>query len=262
MLKSLRFMKIIINERFSSHRKEIIHSLNNFEQEGRKIGPGKRNVIKAVSIGGMELNIKAFQVPNVVNKIAYRFLRKSKAERSFKYAQELLKRGIKTPAPVAYAEEMTPISFLKSFYVSEHVDYDLTFRDLDATIEGHGKILRAFTHFTHQLHEKGIEFLDHSPGNTLIQIYEDQFKFYLVDLNRMNFKSLSYTERLRNFERLSREKPVYEIMADEYAKIINRPSAEVFDQMWHYNQEFFAKREKKSRLKKILGRKKTASNRS
>ena len=243
-------MKIIIDEAFSPIRKEIIQAVGNFEREGRKIGPGKRNVLKAVSVGGKELNIKAFKVPNIVNKVAYRFFRKSKAERSFIYAKELLKRGIKTPTPVAYVEEVTSFAFLKSFYVSEHLDYDLTFRDLDLKQNGHEEILRAFTRFTYELHEKGIEFLDHSPGNTLIRINKDGYDFYLVDLNRMNFKTLDPIERLRNFERLSRERAVYEVMADEYAKQTERPSSEVFDQMWHYNQRFFTKRDKTARIKK------------
>ncbi|MGB7785183.1 MAG: lipopolysaccharide kinase InaA family protein [Salinimicrobium sp.] len=248
-------MNIIIDENFSSHRKEIIHALNNFEQKGRKISPGKRNTIKAIPIGGKELNIKAFKVPNIVNKIAYRFFRKSKAERSYKYAHELLERGIKTPAPIAYAEEVTGKFFLKSFYISEHLDFDLSFRDLDLKKEGHEDILRAFTRFTFELHEKNIEFLDHSPGNTLIKVKEMGYDFYLVDLNRMSFKKLSRTERLRNFERLSREKKVYEIMADEYAKQIKAAPSEVFDQMWEYNQNFFGNRHKKEMLKKKLRRK-------
>jgi len=66
----------------------------------------------------------------------------------------------------------------------------------------------------------------------------------------INFKVLSYTERLQNFERLLREKAVNEIMAHEYAGIINQPAAEVFEQMWHYNQVFFAKRDKKAQPEK------------
>ena len=249
-------MKVIIDEAYSSSKEEILQALDNFEKEGRKIGWGKRNTVKAVSINEKELNIKSFKVPNAVNKIAYRFFRKSKAERSFYYAQELLKRGINTPAPVAYAEEMTAIVFLKSFYISEHLDYDLSFRDLNLNEEGHEEILRAFTRFTLQLHEKGIEFLDHSPGNTLIQINENNYKFYLVDLNRMKFKSLNFTERMQNFKRLSRERPIYEVMADEYAQQTGRSSAEVFDQMWYFNQEFFAKRHKKEMIKKKFNQKK------
>lgn len=247
-------MKVIIDEAYSSFKEEIFQALDNFEKEGRKIGPGKRNIVKAVSLHEKELNIKAFKVPNAVNKIAYRFFRKSKAERSFRYAQELLKRGINTPAPVAYAEEVSSLAFLESYYVSEQLDYDLTFRDLDLKKKGHEDILRAFTRFTFRLHEKGIEFLDHSPGNTLIKVNEEQLEFYLVDLNRMNFKSLSCRERLQNFRRLSREKEIYEVMADEYAKITGRSSADVFEQMWHYNRKFFAKRDKKSQLKKKMKR--------
>ncbi|WP_324721403.1 lipopolysaccharide kinase InaA family protein [Salinimicrobium sp. HB62] len=249
-------MKVIIDEAYSSYQEEIFQALENFEEEGRKIGPGKRNVLKAIKLDRTEVNIKAFKIPNAVNKVAYRFFRKSKAERSFIYAKELLARGIKTPAPIAYAEEVTSLAFLKSFYVSEHLDYDLTFRDIDLAKEGHEEILRAFTRFTYDLHEKGIEFLDHSPGNTLIKIGDNGYDFFLVDLNRMNFKTLDISQRLRNFERLSREKAVYEIMADEYAKLIKRPASEVFEQMFNFNQIFFSKRDRAAVIKKKFKRRK------
>jgi hypothetical protein len=39
------------------------------------------------------------------------------------------------------------------------------------------------------MHEASINFLDHSPGNTLIvKKSEGKYDFYLVDLNRMNLK--------------------------------------------------------------------------
>lgn len=243
-------MKTQISKDFLKEEEQILHYLHNFRYEGESYGTGKRNTIKIFPLNDIQINIKSFQIPNSINKIAYRFFRKSKAERSFNYAKKLLKFGINTPAPVAYAEEMTSLTFLKSFYVSEHIDYDLTFRDLDLKKEGHEEILRAFTHFTFQLHEKGVEFLDHSPGNTLIQTNGNSYKFYLVDLNRMNFKNLNFTERMRNFERLSRERQVYEIMANEYAKLINRPVSEVFNRMWHFNQSFLTKRHKKEMIKK------------
>lgn len=249
-------MKVIIDEAYSSYKEEIFQALDNFEKQGRKIGPGKRNVLKAITLDQKEVNVKAFKIPNAVNKIAYRFFRKSKAERSFVYAKELLARGINTPAPIAYAEEVSAVAFLKSFYVSEHLDYDLTFRDLDLAKEGHEEILRAFTRFTYELHEKGIEFLDHSPGNTLIKIGENDYDFFLVDLNRMNFKTLNITERLRNFERLSRERAIYKIMADEYSKLIERPASEVFEQMYHFNQTFFTKRDKVAKVKNRFKRRK------
>jgi len=67
---------------------------------------------------------------------------------------------------------------------------ELTFRELVEIPEypENEIILRQFTKFCFDLHEKGIEFLDHSPGNTLIKkVGDQQYAFYLVDLNRMNF---------------------------------------------------------------------------
>ena len=113
-------------------------------------------------------------------------------------------------------------------------------------------VLRAFTRFTYELHEKNIEFLDHSPGNTLIQIDGDQFEFFLVDLNRMNFKRLDFKQRMKNFARLTPNKEMIKIMANEYAIITAWNENEVFETMWGYTQEFQEKFLRKKRLKKKL----------
>ncbi len=71
-------MKVIIDEAYSSYKEEIFQALDNFEKQGRKIGPGKRNVLKAITLDQKEVNVKAFKIPNAVNKIAYRFLENQK----------------------------------------------------------------------------------------------------------------------------------------------------------------------------------------
>src|SRR5690606_12003186 len=117
------------------------------------------------------LNVKSFKVPNAINKVVYRFFRKSKAQRSYEYANKLVQLGIGTPQPIAYFELPKALTFYKSYYISEHAAYDFTYRELnhDFEMESHEAILRAFTRFTFDLHQKEVHFLDHSPGNTLIQ---------------------------------------------------------------------------------------------
>lgn len=87
---------------------------------------------------------------------------------------------------------------------------ELTFRELVEIpdFQEHDKILRQFTKFCFDLHEKGVEFLDHSPGNTLIKkIDENNYAFYLVDLNRMNFHNqMDFEQRMNNFRRLTPKK--------------------------------------------------------
>lgn len=248
-------MKIEISNNYRDQKNDILGWIRNFDQEGESINDGRRNLIKVFEWQGKEINIKSFKVPNPVNTVVYRFFRKSKAERSFIFANFLISRGIGTPAPVAFAENTSGLRFLDSYYLSENLDYDLTFREL-VTIPDypdHEEILRAFTRFTFKLHENGIEFLDHSPGNTLIQVDEGDYKFFLVDLNRMVFKKLTFTERMMNFSRLTPKKEMVEIMANEYARLIDNSEMKVFQQMWFFTSQFQKKIMWKHRWKKKLG---------
>src|SRR5690625_3048024 len=201
-------MKVVFSTPFEAGRSGVLDFVKNFENEGKEIYKG-RNSVKIFELEGDWYNVKAFRKPNLINKIAYRYFRKSKAERSFEYARLLLKKGIGTPEPVAYMEE-NGIFFGKSYYVSRQVDYDFTFRELISMedLKKRNEILRQFTAFTYKIHEQGIEFLDHSPGNTLIVNKGDgQYDFYLVDLNRMKFHDhLSLRRRIYNFRRLTAKK--------------------------------------------------------
>jgi len=246
-------LRIIISKKHESERQEIIRLIENFNAEGEVLFKS-RNQIKLFTLGQRTINIKSFRVPNAVNKIAYKFFRKSKAERSFTYAQILEEKGVGTPSPIGYSEENTALIFGKSFYISEQIDADLTYRELvtQPNYPDHEYILRAFTRFTFELHEKEIQFLDHSPGNTLIQKLNGEYKFYLVDLNRMNFKKLSFDERMLNFSRLTPKKEMVEMMADEYSKLIGKSKSEVFEKMWFYTRQFQEKFRKKRALKKKL----------
>lgn len=245
-------VKIKIHNNSKLTKSSIKETLDRFYIEGELIGSGYRNVIKILDIDGDKYNIKAFKIPNLVNKIAYRFFRKSKAERSFLYAEKLLASGVLTPLPESYVEYKTPFSFGKSYYISKQLVYDFTIRKLidEPECDDYDNILRQFTQFTFHLHEKGIHFLDHSPGNTLIKKESDTYEFYLVDLNRMEFKTLSYDERLANFARLSPKDYMLDIISDEYAKLINKPHAEVRERMYFFSKKFSSGFKKKEAFKK------------
>jgi hypothetical protein len=104
------------------------------------------------------------------------------------------------------------------------------------------------------MHEKGIEFLDHSPGNTLIKrVSENEYAFYLVDLNRMKFhKEMSFEKRMKNFARITPSKEMISIMSAEYAKLINKDFEIVFNEMWRNVAKFQSKFHRKKRIKKKL----------
>lgn len=247
-------MKITVSDVYKDHWQEIQLAIEDFSKGGEMFIKGPRNTIKLFPLGEKKMNIKSFKIPNPVNKIAYRFFRKSKARRSFEYAHALHNRGIGTPYPIAYAEDKKGMVFGKSFYISEQLDADLTYRTLvqEPDFPDSERILRAFTRFTYSLHESQIEFLDHSPGNTLIKIKEEGYDFFLVDLNRMNFGKLDFDARMKNFSRLTNKREMVEVMANEYSRIYSKTEEEVFEKMWFYTQDFQAKFQRKRALKKKL----------
>ena len=244
----------VIHPDFIDKTSSIDAMIHNFESSGTPFGNQDRNSLKLFELDGLTVNVKSFRVPNLINQIAYRFFRKSKAQRSFEYANKLMNLGIGTPQPIAYYEYKTPFFFKKSYYISAQQDVDLTYRELtkDANYPDHENILRAFTRFTYNLHENKVNFLDHSPGNTLIKKIGESYEFYLVDLNRMNFETLSLEERIKNFAKLSTSKDMIAVMSDEYAKCIGENSKKVETLMWKFTEAFQNNYQSRRRLKKNL----------
>ena len=226
----------------------------NFETKGVPFADQQRNSLKLFEFSDYTLNIKSFKIPNIVNQIAYKFFRKSKAQRSYEYALRLKELGIGTPEPIAYYEFRTVLLFKKSYYISKQLDCDLTYRELtkDLNYQDHDTILRAFTRFTYSLHEKHINFLDHSPGNTLIKKTNSGYDFFLVDLNRMKFEPMTFETRIMNFARLATHKSMIKTMSDEYAKCTGESYDTIFNLMWKYTQAFQYRYHRKKRIKKQL----------
>ncbi|MCF6222868.1 MAG: Kdo domain containing protein [Flavobacteriaceae bacterium] len=243
-----------INQNSPLNNDDFIDIIENFEPKGEVIDDRGRNKIKIFKVKEHIINVKSFKVPNLINKVVYKYFRESKAERSFKHANILLDKGIGTPKPFAYYEFTTALYFKKSYFFSEHLNYDLTFRELTGNIKypDYENILRQFTRFTFQMHELGIYFKDHSPGNTLIVKQGKNYEFYLIDLNRMVFHELDFNARMKNFSRLTSEKEMVKMMSKTYAKLSGVDFEKNFDKMWFYTKQFQEKFHKKKRLKQML----------
>jgi len=250
MITKFKFSSAIISS------KEILSLFKNFHTTGELLGNGQRNKIKLFDINGKTINIKSFKIPNLINKIAYKYFRKSKARRSFEFATILLQKGIGTPQPIAFLENFNFMGLKDSYYASEHLVTDLTYRELVEIPDypDHENILRQFTRFSFNLHELGIEFLDHSPGNTLIKKNPaGNYDFFLVDLNRMEFhESMTFEMRMKNLRRLTPLKEMVEVMSNEYAKLYTESEQRTFDTLWQYTSDFQEQFYRKKRLKKKL----------
>jgi hypothetical protein len=245
-----------INPETPFSKDEIFNLILNFHSSGDLMVKGNRNELKIFKAIPFSLNIKSFKIPIFFNKIIYSYFKESKAQRSYDYALRLINKGIGTPVPVAYFENKSILGLKDSYYVCEHIHYDFMFRDLIETdnFPDLDVILKQFAMFSFDLHQKGIEFLDHSPGNTLIKKVDEKYEFYLVDLNRMKFhENISYERRVNNLKRLTPFNEMLAVISKEYATLYQVDETNFFDKLSKatadFQYKFYRKRKWKAYLK-------------
>jgi hypothetical protein len=115
------------------------------------------------------------------------------------------------------------------------------------------QILAQFGVFCYELHQKGIEFLDHSPGNTLIKKTANGCSFYLVDLNRMKLhQKMSLERRMKNLCRLTPHAFMVRAICNAYAQQSGEDADELFQMLWQLTSQFQERFYRKKRWKKRL----------
>jgi hypothetical protein len=251
-------VRITIHPKYKNQEEAILQLVKTFFGEGDLVVKGSRNTIKTNFLGTEKLSIKFFQKPGIFKSLIYSFFRSTKAKRSFDYANYLLEHGIPTPFPVSFIEERGPLGLLgESFYICHQLEYDFTIRELihDPLFPERKEILEQFTEFTFKMHEANVNFLDHSPGNTLIvNKGNSKYDFFLVDLNRMKFENLSIEKRMDNFKKMWLSKGMVQIIAKKYAELSNEPVDKLLHILMEKSQQFKRKTARKKYLKRRVGK--------
>lgn len=212
-------MKITINPKYD-FLSDFINSLpDTFEKEGKSIHK-LRNEIKIFEKNGLRINVKSYKIPIFINRIAYSFFRPSKAKRSYKYALQLLEKGFDTAEPIAVIEEYKCGLLCRSFFVSIHSDYSGDFRSFsntDESNEGRYDLIESFARYTASLHESEVLHTDYSGGNILYEKIDGEYKFLLIDINRMKFCKVTQDMGCYNFCRLQGNDEYFDLLAKHYA---------------------------------------------
>ena len=226
----------------------LIKNIRNYFLESKNSIWERRNKIKIISFGNEDLTVKSFKVPHFLNRIVYTFFRDSKAKRSYDNSMKIVEF---VPKPVGYAEYDKLGLLHDSYFVCEKYAYDFTIREvlLQEDFESREDIFTQFAAFTHALHLRGVEHLDYSPGNILIKRVNSSYEFKIIDVNRMQFKTLSDRERLENFSKLWAKDEDLFLIIDSYAKLIKMDRDEAFAIALRASQKHKDKKNFKKRLK-------------
>lgn len=203
--------------------KTFLLNIKNYFQENSNTIHKARNELKVIEYEGIQTVVKAFKIPNKINQLVYAYFRDSKAKKSYQNAMKLLELNINTPIPIGYIEFYKMGFFKESFYISQKVDYEFTIREplRDLNFPDREIILKNFVAFTYDLHQKKVFHKDYSAGNILVVKQQSGYSFSVVDINRMQFKTMSVEEGLDNFAKLWLDEESLLLIAKEYAKLSN-----------------------------------------
>jgi len=211
--------KVEVNQAYPAFKNVLFNIKTLFSGRGETIHKA-RNELKVIELEGVQCVVKAFRVPNIINRFAYAYIRHSKAYKSFHNAVRLQELGVNTPEPIGYIEFYDNGLLEESYFISRHYAYEITMADVrDDDPVDKIAILQAFAAFTYDLHKKGVWHVDYSGGNILINREENGYAFSLVDINRMQFRSISGYEGLKNFNKMWFDEASLSIIAKEYADL-------------------------------------------
>ena len=236
---------------FNSAKPEYISLLKNIREYFKDSHDSihkARNEIKILEFENQKLVVKAFKIPNFINKIVYTFFRGTKAKKSYENSVRISKF---VPQAVGYIEFRKFGLLSDSYFISEQFEYDFTIREVitGAEFKDRENIFRELAKFTFLLHEDGILHKDYSPGNILIKADKDAYEFKIVDINRMEFKDLNVDERLKNFSQLWAKDDDLKIIIDEYSTLINQDKDACCAKAVAYSQKHKDRKNLKKRLK-------------
>ena len=212
-------MKVIVNPKYEALRGWLEQLPHAFEQQGEVIYQ-ERNQLRKMTVGGKEVCVKRFHKPHGLNRYIYRF-KASKAQRSYENGLYLQAHGIGTPESIAYIEEYEYGGLGYAYAVTAQSTLTRNFYEFgDGVIAGKEDILRAFARYTAAAHEAGIYHLDYSPGNILFDSVHGEWRFEMIDINRMHIRStVGWHKGCSNFARLWGRADLHLLIAGEYALV-------------------------------------------
>lgn len=251
-------MKVVISSHYQKYAPFLLGLPECFDREGEILYEGRNTVKRFRTDDGCPLVVKRYKVPNLIQRMAYTFWRKSKAERAYLYAFRLQGLGIDTPDGIAYFERKGGLLFRDGYFVAAECGHPSVLSRLYYE-ENFGKEEEVFidrlAFFFAQLHRKGVLHGDLNLANILYREApgNGSLSFCVIDTNRSRFKRhLARRECLKNLMRVTHRRDLLELIIAHYARIRKWDPVECVNTVMDILRAFERRKEMKNRFRKFF----------
>jgi len=202
------------------HLEEDLLQANRHFHSSQQTLHKERNELRMVTIAGEEMVIKSYKPASRLTRLMESRLHTSKAKSAYENAIKLQQLPINTPSPVAFVDSYDGPTLSHSYYIMLFEPFDFTMRAvLHHDIKEHEKILKAFTKFTFEMHQKEALHTDHTSENIIVLQGRDGYRFSIVDIHRVEFHPVTPMEGIRSFASLGANDEDLAVIAKEYARL-------------------------------------------
>lgn len=157
--------------------------------EGGRVLCERRNCVRQFVVERAVVVVKQFVRPNMLNRLIYATLRRSKAARTMLIGRRLLQKGIETPLPLAYVDTYDQFGCYD-------IGYSVTLYNESMELNGwrtlpreeQRRLVADLAEFTARMHRVGFVHHDYHEGNIFYrQANDGSYRFSVVDINRGRF---------------------------------------------------------------------------
>lgn len=215
------YMKIIIAEEYRQYSDFINSIPARFDRGDGEILKDKRNSVRRFVYQGKAFVAKRYKRVNWIQRIVYTYFRPTKAERAFRFAAELRRRGIDTPHEVAYIETAEHGLFTVGYFIYEESKGREVYEEVIDKPVFDPKLVDAVIDQIVFMHSKGVLHGDMNSANFLYTVDNDgKYHFCMIDTNRSHFRNgmPSDKECLENLKRFTHRRDLYEYVVRGYAR--------------------------------------------
>lgn len=226
----------------------------NFLSEGEDVFR-RRNELKAFDVGGEKVAVKKFKLPGVVFRWLQAGTLPTKAEKSFRNAETLLKTGIMTPYPFGYLVKVEGRLLSEDYYACRMEDLPDALgliRKEDGSVNV--SLCEAIACQIAAMHAKGVCHGDLILSNFLVRDEGEGISFSMIDTDRCRF--LPRMGRLRcckDLRRVSRDIPVHRTIVRSYAKARGWDPGMTLFLAWLFKAPFEARKKLLFFTRRIFG---------
>lgn len=190
--------------------------------EGGRVLCDRRNCVRQFVERRATVVVKQFARPNMVNRLIYATLRRSKAARTMSIGRRLLRCGIDTPLPLAYVDTYDQFGCYD-------IGYSVTLYDESSELNGWRTLPREeqrrlvvdLAEFTARMHRAGFVHYDYHEGNIFYrQANDGSYRFSVIDINRGRFGCVARWRCIKDLILFGFDRELMTLFVSRYAELM------------------------------------------